>query len=164
MDPLSIHPPGSAARTSRLEVRSRRSPTFHVFTPVKHVRRAVLAHWRSMDARDEGIVAGVLMSEGSFGGDGKQPDVILRKHIRHESLMRWLVARFPRSRLYGPYHHGERSYYQWVARGPALVSDVLPVLDAHRPGARRPCGRPPRRDARSLRDVHRAAGRRGRRR
>ena len=47
-------------------------------------------------------------------------------HIRHESLLRWLVARFPRSRLYGPYHHGDRSYFQWMARGPALVEDVLP--------------------------------------
>ncbi len=55
---------------------------------------------------------------------------MLRKHVRHESLMRWLVARFPRSRLYGPYHHGDRSYFQWVARGPGLVEDVLPVLDA----------------------------------
>ena len=78
---------------------------------------------------ERGLVAGILMSEGSFGGDGKQPQVILRMHIRHESLMRWLVARFPRSRLYGPYHHGERSYFQWMARGPALVEDVLPVLD-----------------------------------
>ncbi|MDX6689078.1 MAG: hypothetical protein QOG15_535 [Solirubrobacteraceae bacterium] len=79
---------------------------------------------------ERGLVAGVLMSEGSFGGDGKQPHVILRKHVRHETLMRWLVERFPRSRLYGPYHHGARSYFQWVARGPALVEDVLPVLDA----------------------------------
>jgi hypothetical protein len=78
---------------------------------------------------ERGLVAGILMSEGSFGGDGKQPHVMLRKHVRHESLMRWLVARFPRSRLYGPYHHGDRSYFQWVARGPALVEDVLPVLE-----------------------------------
>jgi hypothetical protein len=78
---------------------------------------------------DQGLIAGILMSEGSFGGDGKQPHIILRKHVRHESLMHWLVARFPRSRLYGPYHHGNRSYYQWVARGPVLVEDVLPLLD-----------------------------------
>lgn len=78
---------------------------------------------------ERGLVAGILMSEGSFGGDGKQPHVMLRKHVRHESLMRWLVERFPRSKLYGPYHHGERSYFQWVARGAALVEDVLPVLD-----------------------------------
>jgi hypothetical protein len=79
---------------------------------------------------ERGLVAGILMSEGSFGGDGKQPHIMLRKHVRHESLMRWLVGRFPRSRLYGPYHHGDRSYFQWVARGPALVEDVLPVLEA----------------------------------
>ena len=40
------------------------------------------------------------------------------------------MARFPRTRLYGPYHHGGRSYYQWMARGAALVQDVLPVLEA----------------------------------
>ncbi|MEJ7825574.1 MAG: hypothetical protein WKF48_09100 [Solirubrobacteraceae bacterium] len=78
---------------------------------------------------DRGLIAGILMSEGSFGGDGKQPHIVLRKHVRHEALMRWLVERFPRSRLYGPYHHAGRSYFQWVARGAALVEDVLPVLE-----------------------------------
>jgi hypothetical protein len=51
-------------------------------------------------------------------------------HVRHEALFRRLVALFPRTRLYGPYNHGDRSYYQWMARGRALVEDVLPVLDA----------------------------------
>ena len=76
-----------------------------------------------------GLVVGLLIGEGSFGGDGKQPQVTLRMHVRHEALFRWLVTQFPRTRLYGPYHHGERSYYQWMARGQALVEDVLPVLD-----------------------------------
>ena len=79
---------------------------------------------------DRGLLVGILIGEGSFGGDGKQPQITLRMHTRHEALFRWLVARFPRSRLYGPYGHGGRSYYQWMARGPALVEDVLPVLDA----------------------------------
>src|SRR5581483_9357886 len=78
---------------------------------------------------DRGVVVGVLIGEGSFGGDGKQPQITLRMHVRHETLFRWLLERFPRSRLYGPYGHGGRSYYQWMARGPALVRDVLPVLD-----------------------------------
>lgn len=69
------------------------------------------------------------MGEGSFGGDGRQPQVVLRMHTRHEALFRWLEARFPNCRLYGPYHHGGRSYYQWMARGRALVEDLLPVLD-----------------------------------
>lgn len=82
-----------------------------------------------LSERDKGIVAGLLIAEGHFGGDGKQPQITLRMHVRHETLVRWLHARFPRTRLYGPYHHGERSYFQWMARGEALVADVLPVLD-----------------------------------
>jgi hypothetical protein len=78
---------------------------------------------------ERGMVVGLLIGEGSFGGDGKQPQVTLRMHVRHEALFRWLVARFPRSRLYGPYHHGGRSYYQWMARGRVLVDDLLPLLD-----------------------------------
>jgi hypothetical protein len=84
-----------------------------------------------VDARDEGIVIGLLIGEGHFGGDGRQPHVTLRMHVRHEALLRWLVERLPRSRLYGPYHHGGRHYFQWMARGEALVLDVLPVLDRH---------------------------------
>jgi hypothetical protein len=83
-----------------------------------------------MDAFERGIVVGLLVGEGHFGGDGRQPQITLRMHTRHETLMRWLHERFPRTRLYGPYHHGGRSYLQWMARGEALVLDVLPVLEA----------------------------------
>ena len=83
-----------------------------------------------LDDFDRGLFVGVLIGEGSFGGDGRQPHVTLRMHVRHEALFRWLVARFPRTRLYGPYGHGGRSYYQWMARGQALIEDVLPVLEA----------------------------------
>lgn len=79
---------------------------------------------------DRGIFVGLMVGEASFGGDGKQPQITLRMHVRHEALFRWLMERFPATRLYGPYHHGGRSYYQWMARGRALVRDVLPVLDA----------------------------------
>jgi hypothetical protein len=79
---------------------------------------------------DHGFLVGILVGEGSFGGDGRQPQVTLRMHTRHEALFRWLMERFPATKLYGPYHHGGRSYYQWMARGRALVEDVLPVLEA----------------------------------
>jgi hypothetical protein len=78
---------------------------------------------------ERGFLIGILVGEGSFGGDGKQPQVTLRMHTRHEALFQWLVTRFPRSRLYGPYGHGGRSYYQWMARGDALVIDLLPILE-----------------------------------
>jgi hypothetical protein len=87
---------------------------------------------RSMDGLsefDRGVFVGLLIGEGSFGGDAKQPQVTLRMHIRHEAIFRWLIDRFPETRLYGPYHHGGRSYYQWMARGRSLVRDVLPVLE-----------------------------------
>jgi hypothetical protein len=79
---------------------------------------------------ERGLVVGVLIGEGHFGGDGKYPHITLRMHTRHEALFRWLQARFPRSRLYGPYSHGGREYFQWMARGPALAEDVLPVVEA----------------------------------
>ena len=90
---------------------------------------ARLALVESLTAFERGVVVGVLIGEGSFGGDGKQPQVTLRMHVRHEALFRWLIERFPRTRLYGPYDHGGRSYYQWMARGVALVEDVLPLLE-----------------------------------
>jgi hypothetical protein len=78
---------------------------------------------------DRGFLVGLLVGEGSFGGDGKQPQVTLRMHTRHKALFEWLVERFPDSRLYGPYHHAGRSYYQWMARGAVLVRDLLPLLE-----------------------------------
>jgi hypothetical protein len=78
---------------------------------------------------DRGFLIGLLVGEGSFGGDGKQPQITLRMHIRHERLFRWLLSTFPTTRLYGPYHHGGRSYFQWMARGRVLVAEVLPLLD-----------------------------------
>jgi hypothetical protein len=84
-----------------------------------------------MDARDEGIVVGLLVAEGHLGGDGRQPQVTVRMHVRHEALMRWLLERLPRSKLYGPYHHGGRHYFQWTARGEALVTELLPILERH---------------------------------
>lgn len=78
---------------------------------------------------DRGLFIGLMVGEGSFGGDGRQPQVVLRMHIRHERLFRWLDETFPNARLYGPYEHSGRRYYQWMARGRALVEDVLPLLD-----------------------------------
>src|SRR5437764_13352716 len=81
---------------------------------------------------DRGLLLGLLIGEGSFGGDGKQPQITVRMHVRHEAVFRWLEHRFPDSRVYGPYHHGGRSYFQWMARGTTLCRDVLPhLLTAH---------------------------------
>jgi hypothetical protein len=79
---------------------------------------------------EKGLLVGVLVGEGHFGGDGRQPHVTLRMHARHEGIFRFIEAAFPGGRLYGPYTHGGRHYYQWMARGAYLRDTLLPVLDA----------------------------------
>ncbi|MEE8139224.1 MAG: hypothetical protein V3T81_10225 [Thermoanaerobaculia bacterium] len=76
-----------------------------------------------------GFLVGLLVGEGHFGGDGRQPQITLRMHTDHERLFRWLETTFPGGRLYGPYHHGGRSYYQWMARGKFLRQELVPLLD-----------------------------------
>jgi hypothetical protein len=80
---------------------------------------------------EEGFLVGILVGEGHFGGDGRQPQVTLRMHVRHEELFHWLLGIVPGSRLYGPYHHGGRSYYQWMTRGKVLREELLPILLRH---------------------------------
>ena len=84
-----------------------------------------------LDPVEEGFLIGVLVGEGHFGGDGKQPQITLRMHIRHEGLFRWLKEKFPNSKVYGPYSHGGRNYYQWMARGRLLHEEILPILFRH---------------------------------
>ena len=78
-----------------------------------------------------GLLVGLLVGEGHFGGDGRQPQVTLRMHTDHESLFRWIEGAFPGGKLYGPYNHGGRKYYQWMARGRFLRQTLLPILEEH---------------------------------
>jgi hypothetical protein len=82
----------------------------------------------SADRFELGVLVGLLIGEGHFGGDGRTPQVTLRMHVRHEPMFRWLVDRWG-GRLYGPYHHDGRSYYQWMARGAYLRETLVPLLD-----------------------------------
>jgi hypothetical protein len=78
---------------------------------------------------EEGFLVGILVGEGHFGGDGRQPHVTLRMHERHGPLFRWIERTLPGGRLYGPYDHGGRRYYQWMARGSFLRDILLPILE-----------------------------------
>ena len=104
--------------------------TFHVFLHGETIAGMAEAPQRPLTDAERGLVVGVLIGEGHFGGDGRYPQITLRMHVRHEALFRWLQRLFPRSRLYGPYGHGGRNYYQWMARGAALAEDVLPVVES----------------------------------
>jgi hypothetical protein len=98
--------------------------------PVEHFAEEPSPGFPSLSALDAGFVLGLLVGEGTFGGDGRQPHVVLRMHVRHEALFFWLKVRFPDGRLYGPYHHSGRHYYQFMWRGPALRTGLVPWLDA----------------------------------
>ena len=109
---------------------------FHVFRPGETHSGVPAGRLDGMaglglSAYEEGVIVGVLLGEGHFGGDGRQPQVTVRMHVRHERLVRWLQERIPRSRLYGPYHHGDRHYFQWMVRGAALTEDLYPLLERH---------------------------------
>ena len=78
---------------------------------------------------DAGFLVGLLVGEGHFGGDGKQPHVTLRMHVRHSALFSWIERTFPGGRLYGPYTHDGRHYFQWMARGAFLRDQLLPFID-----------------------------------
>jgi hypothetical protein len=80
---------------------------------------------------ESGYLVGLLIGEGHFGGDGRQAQITLRMHTRHARIFEWLTTRLPDSRLYGPYSHGGRSYYQWMARGSFLRDGLVPLLDQH---------------------------------
>lgn len=88
---------------------------------------------RSVDLApfDEGFIVGLLVGEGHFGGDGRQAQITLRMHVRHEELFHWLLKVFPQSKLYGPYSHGGRNYYQWMARGRFLTDVMVPLIERH---------------------------------
>jgi hypothetical protein len=77
---------------------------------------------------EAGLLIGVLVGEGSFGGDGRQPSVTVRMHVRHRALFHTLSRLVTGSRLYGPYNHSGREYFQWIVRGPALRR-LIPILD-----------------------------------
>ena len=93
---------------------------------------------RSLDDFSLGFFLGLLVGEGHFGGDGRQPQITLRMHVKHEKLFRWLEHTIPEGKLYGPYNHGGRAYFQWMLRGAALrqvfaplIAQRLPALDDH---------------------------------
>ena len=78
-----------------------------------------------------GLFVGLLIGEGHFGGDGRHPQITLRMHVHHEQIFRWLQRTFPGGKLYGPYNHDGRRYYQWMARGTYLRDVIVPLLDQY---------------------------------
>ncbi len=79
---------------------------------------------------DTGLLLGLLIAQGHFGGDRKQAQITLKMHVRHLPLLEWASQRLPGSRLYGPYEYGTRRFYQLMVRGDGLRYRLVPLLDA----------------------------------
>ena len=84
----------------------------------------------ALDGFERGLLLGILVGSAHFGGDGRQPQITLKLHVRHEPLLRHLLSTIPGARLYGPYFHGGRRYFQLMFRGETLRRDLVPLLDA----------------------------------
>ncbi len=81
-----------------------------------------------MDEFESGFLIGLLVGEGHFGGDTKRPHVIVKMHVRHLGTFRWLERVLPGGRLYGPYCHGGRNYYQFMVTGLYLRDELVPFI------------------------------------
>jgi hypothetical protein len=84
---------------------------------------------------DQGFIAGLLVTTGSFSGDGRVPCLGVKLHADDpEPLL--ILSRLLGGTLYGPYQHGGRHYAYWRLQGPALAA-ALPLFDAILPPSRK---------------------------
>jgi hypothetical protein len=93
----------------------------------------------AISAFDRGVLLGLLIGSGSFGGDGRNPQIVVKMHTRHEPLLRWVTSVIPGARVFGPYAHGGRDYCQLMIRGAALREILVPLLDESNWSALDPC-------------------------
>src|SRR5215218_576063 len=80
---------------------------------------------------DIGYIMGLVVGEGSFTADRRQPYLQVKLHVRDPFPVRHLADRLG-GRVYGPYRHRTRHYYTWLLRGPALKA-AIPIFHAYLP-------------------------------
>ena len=78
-----------------------------------------------------GYAIGLLVGAGSFTADRRQPTLSVKVPERDRAPLDHLQGVFGGS-IFGPYRHGERRYYMYLLRGPALRSSI-PLLLEHMP-------------------------------
>lgn len=76
---------------------------------------------------------GLIVGEGSFTGDRKQPSLEIRMHRRDVEPLE-NVQRLLGGRIFGPYSHGGRNLYVYMLRGRELKF-ALPVIQEHLPSS-----------------------------
>jgi hypothetical protein len=81
-----------------------------------------------MNEQDQGFVIGFFCEQGNFGGDGKQPHLILRMGKEKLFVLNKLSELLEGSKINGPYVTNRREYYQWSLRGDGLEQLVSSKL------------------------------------
>ena len=80
---------------------------------------------------DIGYIMGLVVGQGSFTADRKQPYLQVKLHVRDPFPLRHLADQLG-GRVYGPYRHQTRHYSPWLLRGPALTA-AIPIFRAYLP-------------------------------
>jgi hypothetical protein len=74
---------------------------------------------------------GLIVGEGSFSWDGRQPALSVRLHARDPQPLQ-LLREVLGGAVYGPYHGQGRHYIVWHLRGHPLRR-ALPLLERYLP-------------------------------
>ena len=84
-----------------------------------------------VDTFDLGYVMGLVVGEGTFTGDRRQPALQLKHHARDPFPLRRL-AELLGGRVYGPYERAGRTYFLFLLRGADLRAAV-PLFQRYLP-------------------------------
>ena len=121
---------------------------FHAeHSPCNNLRYSIeMSKW-TWDRRDHqppnvsdfeaGLIIGVFIGEVHFGGDNRQPHVVLKLRDKDVGILQWVQARLPGGKLYGPYSYvyksdgRTRNFCQLMYRGRALRDQLIPFLEAY---------------------------------
>ena len=74
---------------------------------------------------------GLVVGEGSFTADRRQPYLQVKLHVRDPFPLRDIADQLG-GRVYGPYRHQTRHYYTWLLRGAALKA-AIPIFQDYLP-------------------------------
>lgn len=84
---------------------------------------------------DAGFICGLVIGEGSFTGDRKQPVLAIKLHEDDPAPL-LLIQEKLGGRIYGPYSHDGRRYYFWRLMGKSLHAS-LPLFAKRLPASRK---------------------------
>lgn len=84
---------------------------------------------------DAGFICGLVIGEGSFTGDLKQPVLAIKLHEDDPAPLLFVQEKLG-GRIYGPYCHDGRRYYFWRLMGKSLQAS-LPLFAERLPASRK---------------------------